>query len=54
MGSPIGSYVTAGIAKRVISPHRPHHYIKAGYLPVGNIEIVSIFFSVLSLDIFIL
>jgi hypothetical protein len=28
MGGPTSSYATAGIALRVIWPHKPHHYVK--------------------------
>jgi hypothetical protein len=30
MGGPKSSYATAGIALRLIWPHKPHHYVTVG------------------------
>jgi hypothetical protein len=34
MGYPTSSYATAGTALRIISPRKPHHYVKVG-IPTG-------------------
>ena len=34
-GDPASSYATAGLALRIIWPHKPHHYVKVEAPSVG-------------------
>jgi len=36
LGDPASSYATAGLALRIIWPHKPHHYVKAEIPAGGN------------------
>jgi hypothetical protein len=38
-GDPASSYATAGLALRIIWPHKPHHYIKVE-TPTGGLKIL--------------
>jgi hypothetical protein len=38
LGDPASSYATAGLALRIILPHKPHHYVKVEAPSGGGVD----------------